>query len=599
MSIEVSGKQIATNKISIKDVFAEDMWFNIPDYQRPYVWGEDQISTLLEDISHAAINTPDSQYFLGSLVLHSQDKEFEGTNYQENAVLDGQQRLTTLYILQAVVRDIATDSRLKQICSKSIFQEGNPYDGIPERMRIEFEVREEVEEFVLKFIKEDGGTQKTEELKTEARNSENVSIRNMAKAILIINQWFKGEENLPIDEFFPYLRQYVILVYVASSELEDAFRLFTVLNDRGIKLRNSDILKAHNLKETSSERKQKEYAKFWEKLEGELGENFDQFLSYIRTILVKEKARHNLLKEFEDNIYNPKRYNQTTKKYEPVDPLLKKGDDTFEIIKEYKEHFDAIFGGNNYHIAENWAFDNLISVMEDTALSDIWIPPLLVFRKHFGENRILEFLELLDNKYSGDWIARETPSKRIDAMNSVIKSIEKHSLEKGLNIEEKLNLLFNSEVFKFDTTEFLTQLEENTIYGRRFARYILRKVDYLLQGPLHQEKRVSFNQMSVEHILPQTPKENSQWVKDFTLEQREEWTHRLGNLVMISRRKNSGQGRLDFADKKAKYFKDSIESFPNSIRIMQKPHWTITELKENHTQLIAKLKSHYNLLEYT
>jgi len=598
MSIEVSGKQIATNKITIKDVFAEDMWFNIPDYQRPYVWGEDQISTLLDDISHAATNTPDSQYFLGSLVLHSQNKVFEGTTYQENAVLDGQQRLTTLYILQAVVRDMATDSRLKQICSRAIFQEGNPYDGIPERMRIEFAIREEVEAFILKYIKEQGGTQQTEELKVVVKNSESVSIRNMAKAILIINKWFKNEDNLSIELFFPYLRQYVILVYVASSELEDAFRLFTVLNDRGVKLRNSDILKAHNLKETSTEKKQIEYAKFWEKLEGELGEDFDQFLSYIRTILVKEKARHNLLKEFEDNIYNPKRYNQTTKKYEPVAPLLKKGDDTFEIIKEYKEHFDAVFSGNNYHIANNWAFDNLISVLEDTALSDIWIPPLLVFRKHFGEHRILEFLKLLDNKFSGDWIARETPTTRIEAMNAVIKAIESVSSLEGQSQEEKIQALFDSDVFNFESSDFLTQLEHNTIYGRRFARYILRKVDYLLQGPMHQDKRVSFNQMSVEHILPQTPKEDSQWLKDFTLEEVEEWKHKLGNLVLISRRKNSSQGRLDFTEKKTKYFKDSIESFPNSIRVMQKSKWTIKELTGNHSELISKLKAHYKLKEY-
>lgn len=213
----------------------------------------------------------------------------------------------------------------------------------------------------------------------------------MANAILIITKWFENEDNVDIDTFFPYLRQFVILVYVASSELEDAFRLFTVLNDRGIKLRNSDILKAQNLKEVSTPEKQTEYAKYWEELEGELGEDFDLFLSYIRTILVKEKARHNLLKEYEDNIYNPTKFNYTTKKQEKVTPLLKKGDDTFDIIKKYKTHFDIIFSGNNHHINNNWAFDNLIKVMQDTALSDLWIPSLLVYRHYFGDYKILIF----------------------------------------------------------------------------------------------------------------------------------------------------------------------------------------------------------------
>lgn len=595
MAVEVTGKQIASDKITIKDVFGEDMWFCIPDYQRPYVWGEDQISTLLDDVSHAAVNTPDSQYFLGSLVLHCQPKNFNGTTYQENSVLDGQQRLTTLYILQAIIRDVTTVETRKKTCAKAIFQEGNPDDGVPERLRIEFAIRKEVEVFINNFIKKEGGTQKTEELQNLANTSENVSIRNMANAILIINKWFANEDNLDIDILFPYLRQYVILVYVASSELEDAFRLFTVLNDRGIKLRNSDILKAQNLKEVSTEQKQTEYAKFWEELEGELGEDFDLFLSYIRTILVKEKARNNLLKEFEDNIYHPKKFNQSTKKYESAEPLLKKGDETFDLIKAYKVHYDAVFSGNNYHISNNWAFDNLISILNDTALSDIWVPPLLVYRHYFGDYKILDFLKLLDNKFSGDWIGRQTPTTRIEAMNNVMKRVEECAKLEDATKDEKLHLLFNDNVFVFNSSFFLSDLDENSIYGRRFARYILRKVDFLLDAPLYSEKRSSYNEMTVEHILPQNPEENSQWNLDFTPDEKEEWTHKLGNLVLISRRKNSGQGRLDFSLKKEKYFKSSIETFPNSLRVMQKPEWTITELKDNHKQLIDKIKQHYKI----
>lgn len=592
--IEVTGKQIATNKISIKDCFGEDMWYNIPDYQRPYVWGEDQISTLLDDISYAAQNTPESQYFLGSLVLHCEQRQHDDTSYIENSVLDGQQRLTTLYLLQAVIRDITTIQSRKKTCETSIFQEGNPDDGIPERLRIEFAIREDVEKFINEFVKNEGGTLKHKELTELVQKSTNVSIRNMADALLILHKWFNDENNLDIDILFPYLRQYVILIYVASSELEDAFRLFTVLNDRGIKLRNSDILKAQNLKEVGDEKLQKEYAVFWEELEGELGEDFDQFLSYVRTILVKDKARHNLLKEFEDNIYNPKTFNHSTKKHQPVKPLLTKGKETFETIKTYKKHYDKIFDGNNYNVSNNWAFDNLISVLQDTALSDIWIAPLILYRKYFGDNHIYQFLLKVDNKFSGDWIARETPTYRIEAMNSILKVIESVAHE-NLSGQEKIEKILNSEVFNFNTLEFITQLENNTIYGRRFARYILRKIDFLLGGPYHAERRNSFSQMTVEHILPQTPEIGSQWQIDFTEEEREEWTHKMGNLVLISRRKNSQQGRLDFSLKKAKYFKESIETFPNSIRIMQMPVWRIMDLKDNHYYLLKLLKKQYGI----
>lgn len=599
MGIEVIGNQIASDKITIKDVFGEDMWFSIPDYQRPYVWGEDQISSLLDDISYSALNTPDSQYFLGSLVLHCEKKEDKGTSFQENSVLDGQQRLTTLYLIQAVIRDITTNSKRQETCAEAVFQEGNPDDGVPERLRIEFAIRSNVENFINEYVKVKNSTQ-DDYIKYIAKNDKDTSVRNMANAILVITKWFKEAEDLEseklnIDKFFPYLRQYVILIYVASSELEDAFRLFTVMNDRGIRLGNSDILKAHNLKEIVVEEKRKEYATYWEQLEGELGEDFDQFLSYIRTILVKEKARNNLLKEFDDNIYNPKKFNQSTKKYEKMPPLLTRGTETFEIIKEYKQHFDDLFSGNNHHINKNWAFDNLVSVMEDTALSDIWIPPLLSYKKCFGEYKLYEFLVLLDNKFSGDWIARETPTTRLEAMNEILKKIEELNQNRDMDNAQKVSNLFDSNLFDFDSVEFITQLNQNNIYGRRFARYILRKVDFLLQGPAFQEKRTDYSLMSVEHTLPQTPKKDSQWVKDFTDDDREAWTHKLGNLVLISRRKNSEQGRLDFKEKKEKYFKFNVESFPNSIKVMQNNQWTLIELKSNHEQLIDKIKEHYRL----
>ncbi|MCF8222727.1 MAG: DUF262 domain-containing HNH endonuclease family protein [Bacteroidales bacterium] len=592
--IETTGNQIATNKITIKDTFAEDMWYSIPDYQRPYVWGDDQISSLLDDIAHAAINTPDSQYFLGSLVLHCQKMKLDGTSYVENAVLDGQQRLTTLYMLHAVIRDLTDKKKRRQSCAETIFQEGNPDDSIPERLRLEFAIRSEAAEFVDTYIKSEGGTLKKDDLIKLSKDSKNVSIRNMANAILMIKNWLNQENNLEIDTLYPYLRTKVILIYVASNELEDAFRLFTVLNDRGIKLRSSDILKARNLSVVEDEDKRKQYAILWEELEGELGEDFDQFLSYIRTILVKEKARNNLLKEFEDNIYNPKVFNKTTKAYERSAPLLKKGEETFDFIKKYKQHNDQIFSGNNHYITNNWSFDNLINLLIDTAISDIWVPPLLAYRESFGDNYIYEFLLKLDNKFSGDWIARETPTTRIEAMNSIIKEIQ---IIKKDNIpeEDKIDTLLSSKVFDFNKSEFLRQLSENTIYGRRFARYVLRKIDFLLDSPLYSEQRNSYGTMSVEHILPQTPEDNSQWKIDFTDEQREEWTHKLGNLVLISRRKNTGQGRLDFADKKIKYFKNSIESFPNSLRIMQKPSWKQDDLEFNHKELINLLKNHYGI----
>ena len=58
--------EINSDKVLVKKVF--DMWFSIPVYQRPYVWGNEEISDLLDDISYAAKNSPNREYFMGSIV---------------------------------------------------------------------------------------------------------------------------------------------------------------------------------------------------------------------------------------------------------------------------------------------------------------------------------------------------------------------------------------------------------------------------------------------------------------------------------------------------------------------------------------------------
>ena len=109
----------------------------------------------------------------------------------------------------------------------------------------------------------------------------------MAGAILSIKSILKENEN-EIKDYFTFLLNKVLMIYVATEDLQGAFQLFTVLNNGGVKLSNSDILKAENLKEVPLPHDRTEWAKKWEVMESYFGENFDKFLSHIRTILVKK-----------------------------------------------------------------------------------------------------------------------------------------------------------------------------------------------------------------------------------------------------------------------------------------------------------------------
>ena len=137
-------QKIESDKLFVKDVFQK--WYRIPEYQRPFVWGADQVIELLDDVYRARQSNPESQYFLGSMVLKKSDKQVGATKYEEYDLLDGQQRLTTLFLITAVVRDLTPQSNSARIktCRETIYQMANPDDNIPERSRIIFDIRDKV-----------------------------------------------------------------------------------------------------------------------------------------------------------------------------------------------------------------------------------------------------------------------------------------------------------------------------------------------------------------------------------------------------------------------------------------------------------------------
>lgn len=573
--------QIESDKLFIKDVFQK--WYRIPEYQRPYVWGDDQVGELLEDVRRACDSNPDAHYFLGSMVLQKNAHRTDTTSYEEYDLLDGQQRLTTLFLLHAVIRDLASDTTRKDNCQTAVYQMANPDDRVPERSRIVFDIRDEVRDFVQEFVQKNGGTLQHDDLRRLAKQKEgDTSVMHMASALLRIHAFFAT--NTTTDKFFPFLRNNVLMIYVAAEGLEDAFQLFTVMNNRGIKLRNSDILKAQNLKELP-ECDRKAQAKKWEAIENRFGEEFDNFLSHIRTILVKQKAGVNLLKEYEENIYHPREFDRSTQTYNSKTPLLTKGKATFDFIDRHYRHYVALFDTRHFSVAQNYAIDNQLTLMQLGLEAEHWIAPLLAYFDRHKEHRLIEFLRLLDNKVSADWMVALTPTDRVKNANAIIQAIE--------SIPD-LDALFAAPVFDFNASS-LSNTFDGEVYGRRFARYLLLKLDLISHGNTTRFQPPLT--LSIEHILPQNPKDDSQWRKDFTDGERAEWTDKLGNLIFLSRHKNSAQGNLDFTLKKERYFKSNIELFSHSIRVFQNfSTWELKDLASNHTFVVQQLRNCYGLI---
>ena len=548
--------EIKSNKVKLMDIFSERFWFVIPEYQRSYVWENDNIMELLDDLFFAYENKPENEYFLGSLVLKKLDNE----SFPEYEVLDGQQRLTTFFIMLAVLRDLIDNPRNKSQMQEKIYQEEDEFNGVPERSRITYKIRDNIEGFIKTYVITEGGTSKEDYL-YNLKDEKNISISHMANAILILRRELSQRED--IFEFAKYINKKALFIYVSTSNTEDAFRMFTILNDRGIPLTSADILKSENIGALDSDKEKQKYAQLWEDIEAKYGDGFDRFLQFIRTILVKEKARANLLDEFKEKVYDKK--------------VLMRGKETFDLVEEYSDIYEKIIDLQDSSLSNK--FKNLITIMKIGLRSEDWIPPLLSYFEKFKYKNLDEFLTKLEYKFAGDWICGITPTKRLDAMNNILKKIG--------NCSNSDEVLEDENIFNINKEELKNSISGD-IYQKQFSKYVLLKLEYLMSdNTVHLS---SFNCISVEHVLPQNPKNDSEWNKIFTKDERAKWTNKLGNLVLISKRKNSSLGNCDFKEKKEKYLKSRIDAFNGSkVFIESNDKWTVDVLQDRQAKNIKML----------
>lgn len=597
---------LVTGKKYIKDIFSPEQFFNVPEYQRPYVWGEEQIVALLEDVSKAMDNDSNKEYFLGCMIWNTRiERTNKNLEYTYQDILDGQQRFITLYLLHGVIRDISTKDKLKENVQKRLIQEADDYNNIPARNRIEFEIRDD-KDFLDKYIITQGGTDNIEKLEAISENPKTgSSIKNMASSILIIKKWWKekffeklGHEETYLAEFYRYLSTKVLALYLATpNNLDDAYNLFTVLNSRGLQLQVSDILRAQNLRVIEDPELRKLYAIKWSDFENSISapyRGFDDFLWSLVFIKMKYRSDENksLTKAFE---FMFKRN------------MLNKGPETLDYVGKYIKHYESITNGSITSKESFNLFGNLNFILSSVFGSQ-YLTPLMHYRELFGDKQIIEFMIKLDNLFSIGWLLGRRQSltrtfiilRRMDNHYEMVK-------KKECTIDEAVERFLGDNCLRYDFydeelssekpidienfREILSTEKWGSYSGTRVnkTRYLLLKMDLLMSNPstiLQYNKDSS----SIEHLIPQKIEETD-W--NIELSKHKEWVHRLGNLSLIDKNKNASLSNKIFSEKKVKY-QGAIETRANTNYIfISNQCWDIDSIITNHERAINLLMQYY------
>lgn len=628
--------------------------FIIPSYQRPYVWGDVEISKLLSDFYKSYCTNKDLEYYVGTILTKEKNTEAE--------LIDGQQRFTTLWLIAFSFWLKNSRSEIEQLLY-------TPENTI----KLSFEIRTEVANHFKRLIESKNNPDMAQQGNEKSEN--HPYLNNIARALSSIKSII--DEKIPENElcdFGNFIYKKVHFIKNTTPENIDLNKLFSTINSAGIQLEQTDIIKS-NLLRVMDEKVL--YGKIWEACEDM--NNF--FERNIRISFPNTDWNRINLSEFipfrKDtflyadtqsgyNTANAESFTidaidlQTIESYKEPDKTSGKDDRKSEeiycrsiinfgqlLLHTYRIHlklenkpdFEGTFHVNR--VIE--IFNNLTEPEEiKRFILRLWDVRLL-FDKYIVKwvsdtDTKIESLELLninknsDNYYSrtpyekpamlmlqsvlyftGDYLRQYwlTPYLYFLLQNRAKLNANDSSL---LNHLEKIdNQLSLSELQDKEATfrlcneelnpdfDFVKYLNEGN-HGTKFKHYWFQKLEYILwkkwpennKSDAYRNFRIT-SKNSVEHIYPQNPENRAQHpiIDKDSLDS-------FGNLVLLSVSQNSEYSnksvkvkRSMFEEKRNTY--DSLKSFQI---FKDNKDWNTLEIDDHKEEMIQVLVSHYNTNEH-
>ena len=556
-------QQLEAHEVPLHKVFCSDYDFRIPDYQRPYAWEAEQAAQLLDDLVEALDRDTDEPYFLGSIVLVKQKESSDAE------VIDGQQRLTTVTILLAVLRDLSDDDELRVDLEKMVAEPGNKIRKLEPKPRLALRARDA--EFFRDMVQTTDSIDvllklKPDALKTDAQKS----VQTNARALHQLLSTWTEERRL---DLVGMLSERTFLVVVSTPDLNSAHRIFSVMNARGLDLSPADIFKSYIIGALDG-KVSDVYAKRWEDAEEALGrDDFADLFLHLRMIFSKVRARRELLKEFPEQVlsaYLP------TKAAAFVDDVVVPYADAYEQIRD--QSYAAVAGAGKVN---SW-FRRLAQLDNND-----WRPPALWALRTLADDPqwLDDFFRALERLASSMLLRRVYATPRSQRYADLLRELADG---KGLDAP-------SFQLSDLEKTDTVKRLGGEIYLVSKVRKYVLLRLDEVLA----KDPGVSYDHplITVEHVLPQNPQADSVWTQTFTDEERLRWTHRLGNLVLLNRAKNSEAQNFDFEKKKAKYFSGSngVATFALTSQVLSHHEWTPAILEKRQGELMAVLRTEWAL----
>lgn len=528
----------------------KDYFFIVPDYQREYVWKvDDQVEQFLVDIDNEFEPGAEEQssYFIGSIIVVKNDKKYD--------VIDGQQRLTTIVLTMCAFRDVmkgqALDERQGQYL-KAISEWLSTFDVAAGNVQLRLELQyEESKDFLSTLIQEH-----------DYSGEKSASIEKMRGAYERIKEEVEGylEDGVnALTEFAVYFLTKIDLVVIESENLSSALKIFETINQRGASLNAMDLIKNLLFSEASPQEFSKIKEK-WKELTAHLqraGED-DKPLRFLRYFLMA-RYHDGILRE--DDIYkwviSPT--GKAVLNYEAKPYAF-----AVELEKMAKRYADLVLAtelqedGGDYPEVTRIGFINKYRSRQH-----------LILLLALDSGASISVLNFLARQIESFFFFSNTLG--IQAKDNERLFVQWAKNLRGLKDEARVSATVQETILR-QLTGKVAEFKERFLNIRHSAydpgyrlRFVLGRIENTLRtrAGMPQVGLELINEMQVEHVLPQTPKDGVvPLIYADSLGAYQNQVYRLGNVTLLESTIN--QAVNNFNDLTGEWFRQKQNEYANS-----------------------------------
>lgn len=530
----MSTQSIQSQDIKISEVFQG--FYSVPDYQREYVWQSEQVEQLLTDI-YGELNGSDPErapeYFIGSIVVcPGEDGVFD--------LIDGQQRMTTLFLTLCAIRDRFEELGDKipgalspQIATTSSDAHGR--DVFRYRLELQYEDSGDV---LLRIADKE---------KDVAAVTPTRSIGNIRSAYGSVMAFLKqqfGEDKNALRVFYGYFINKVKLIRIQTEDVAKALKIFETINDRGVGLDSMDLLK--NLLFMKSDQNEFEaLKKVWKELQDTIFEAGEKPLRFLRYFIF---SRYSVESLREDEIYGW--FSKNQKLYGYAQDSLKFAKELLDAAKAYKFFLKGCDPTGKERpelqslqfLGGSAARQHLILLLAGRHLPDALLSQLV------REVENLFFIYVASRENTRDFernFARWAPELRRIRTTDELQQFLQQRIEPS---KAALSGRFYDSFKRMNSDEL-------QVYR---LRYILAKLNQHVELSAYGEtegtrwlKNYVANEFQIEHIFPRNPCQEAK--DEFGAVSEPAIINRLGNLVLVEKPINASLGNKPFSKKRLVY----------------------------------------------